>query len=77
VPTRLDNVTENVIWAADGSEVDTVVARGRVLKLNGQLLPFMDDTRPEDVMAKVQALSEAFAEHQKAAPKLSGTGANR
>ncbi len=76
VPTRLDNVTENVIWAADGSEVDTVVARGRVLKLDGRILPFMDGTRPEDVMDQVQALSEAFAEHRRSAPRLSGTGAN-
>ena len=77
VPTRLDNVTENFIWAADGSEVDTVVARGRVLKLDGRILPFMDGTRPEEVMDQVQALSEAFAEHQRSAPRLSGTGANQ
>jgi 5-methylthioadenosine/S-adenosylhomocysteine deaminase len=76
VPTRLDNVTENVIWAADGSEVDTVVARGRVLKLDGRILPFLDGTRPEAVMAKVQTLSELFADHRKTAPLLSGTGGN-
>ena len=76
VPTRLDNVTENFIWAADGSEVDTVVARGRVLKLDGVIRPFMDGTRPEDIMAKVQTLSEAFAEHRLTAPIMSGTGAN-
>ena len=46
VPTRLDNVTENLLWAADGSEVDTVVASGRLLKLDGAVLPFLDGTRP-------------------------------
>jgi cytosine/adenosine deaminase-related metal-dependent hydrolase len=46
VPTRLDNVTENLLWAADGSEVDTVVSRGRVLKHDGVVLPFSDGTQP-------------------------------
>ena len=77
VPTRLDNLVENLIWAADGSEVDTVVARGRVLKHDGAVLPFLDGTTPASVMARVQALSEWFVEHRAAAPVLSGTGANR
>ncbi len=77
VPTRLDNVTENLLWAADGSEVDTVVASGRLLKLDGRILPFQDGTRPEVVMAQVQALSEAFAEYRAMAPEVKGTGAHR
>jgi 5-methylthioadenosine/S-adenosylhomocysteine deaminase len=77
VPTRLDNVMENLVWAADGSEVDTVVARGRVLKENGHILPFADGARPEDVMASAQKLSELFAEYMKTAPELTGTGAHR
>lgn len=77
VPTRLDNLTENLLWAADGSEVDTVVASGRVVKLDGRVLPFRDGTRPEAVMAQVQALSEAFAAHRAAAPEVRGTGAHR
>ena len=39
IPTRLDNVMENIIWAADGSEIRTVVARSRVLKDDGVILP--------------------------------------
>ncbi len=76
VPTRLDNVTENLIWAADGSEVDTVVASGAVLKLDGVLQPFRDGTRPETILAKVQALSEWFAEYRAGAPEVTGTGAH-
>jgi 5-methylthioadenosine/S-adenosylhomocysteine deaminase len=77
VPTRLDNLVENLIWAADGSEVDTVVARGRLLKLDGVVLPFLDGTTPASVMSRVQSLSEWFVEYREAAPVLSGTGANR
>jgi 5-methylthioadenosine/S-adenosylhomocysteine deaminase len=76
VPTRLDNVMENLLWAADGSEVDTVVAGGEVLKLDGRVLPFRDGTRPEDVLAQVQALSEWFAEYRATAPEIRGTGAH-
>jgi 5-methylthioadenosine/S-adenosylhomocysteine deaminase len=76
VPTRLDNLTENLLWAADGSEVDTVVARGRLVKHDGAVLPFLDGTRPEQIMAQVQALSEWHAEYRRTAPELRGTGAH-
>ena len=77
VPTRLDNLTENLIWAADGSEISTVVAGGRLVKHDGVVLPFKDGTRPEDVMAQVQALAEGFVQYQRSAPEVSGTGAPR
>jgi 5-methylthioadenosine/S-adenosylhomocysteine deaminase len=77
VPTRLDNLMENLIWAADGSEVDTVVARGRVLKRAGQVLPFADGATPETIVRDVQTLSERFVEHLETAPELKGTGAHR
>jgi 5-methylthioadenosine/S-adenosylhomocysteine deaminase len=76
IPTRLDNVVENVLWAADGSEVDTVVCRGRLLKQDGVVQPFLDGTEPAEIMAKVQALSEAFIEYRETAPELTGTGAH-
>jgi 5-methylthioadenosine/S-adenosylhomocysteine deaminase len=76
VPTRLDNVMENLIWAADGSEIDTVVARGRVLKQGGKVLPFSDGTTPEQIMGAVQTLSEEFAAYRATAPELTGTGAH-
>ena len=77
VPTRLDNLMENIIWAADGSEIDTVVARGRLLKENGQVLPFADGSTPSQIMSAAQKLSELFAEYRKTAPELCGTGAHR
>ena len=76
VPTRLDNVMENLIWAADGSEVDWVVARGRVLKARGVVQPFLDGSTPRSIMHAVQRLSEAFARYRRTAPEMSGTGAH-
>ena len=76
-PTRADNVVENLIWAADGSEVDTVVAGGRVLKEKGALMPFSDGTTAQQVMANVQLLSERFVEYLRDAPELRGTGVHR
>ena len=77
VPTRLDNLTENLIWAADGSEIEAVVASGRVLKEHGQVLPFLDGTTPAAIMEAVQVLSERFAEYRESAVELRGTGAHR
>ena len=68
---------ENLIWAADGSEVDLVVARGRVLKRGGEVLPFADGSTPDSIMRDVQLLSERFLEHLETAPELKGTGAHR
>ena len=77
VPTRLDNLTENLIWAADGSEIDTVVARGRVLKEGGRVMTFQDGSTPEQIMAAVRTLAERFAAYRASAPELKGTGAHR
>lgn len=73
-PTRLDNLIENILWAADGSEITTVCARGRIVKKAGKVLPFLDGTSPEEIMLAVQQLSELFAEYQKTAQELRGTG---
>lgn len=77
VPTRLDNLTENLLWAADGSEVDTVVAGGRLVKHEGVVLPFLDGSDPARIMAQVQRLSEAFQAYRATAPDLRGTGAHQ
>ncbi len=77
VPTRLDNVLENLIWATDGSEVDTVVAAGRVLKRHGQVLPFGDGASAAEIMRSVQVLTEGLAPYLDTAPELTGTGAHR
>jgi 5-methylthioadenosine/S-adenosylhomocysteine deaminase len=72
-PTRLDNVVENLIWAANGSEIRFVVAGGELL---------LDDyrfTRADSagILADIQRLSELFAEYARTAPKVTGTGAHR
>jgi 5-methylthioadenosine/S-adenosylhomocysteine deaminase len=77
IPTRLDNVMENIIWAADGSEIRTVVARGRILKDNFIINSFIDGTKPEEIMAKVQLLSELYARHRETAPEIKGTGVHK
>jgi 5-methylthioadenosine/S-adenosylhomocysteine deaminase len=77
VPTRLDNLTENLLWAADGSEIDTVVASGRVLKLDGRIQPFQDGSVTETIMAQVQSLSEAFVAQRGGSPEVKGTGAHK
>ena len=77
VPTRLDNLMENLIWAADGSEIDTVVARGRVLKQGGHVQPFLDGTTPGQIAAAARTLAQQFAAHRESVPELKGTGAHR
>ncbi len=77
VPTRLDNVVENLVWAADGGEIDTVVARGRILKEGGRILPLRDGTRPAEVLAAADRISERFAAWRASAGELRGTGAHR
>jgi 5-methylthioadenosine/S-adenosylhomocysteine deaminase len=71
IPSRLDNIVENLIWASDGSEVKTVVANGKVLKLDYRftLLDF------ETIVKEVQLLSEMLTDYMKTARKITGTGA--
>jgi len=73
IPSRLDNIVENLIWASDGSEVKTVVANGKVLKLDYKftLLDF------ETIVKEVQLLSEMLTDHMVAAKKITGTGAHK
>ncbi|PIE91296.1 MAG: hypothetical protein CR997_01585 [Acidobacteria bacterium] len=77
VPTREDNVMENLIWASDGSEIHTVVSKGKVLKRAGKVQSFSDGSTPREIMNKVQMLSERFTAYRGQAEELSGTGAHR
>jgi len=70
-PTRLDNCLENVMWAANGSEIRYVVAAGRVL---------VDDYRhvrldAAAILETVQELSQCFQAWRSAAPEIRATGA--
>ncbi|HOO77823.1 MAG TPA: amidohydrolase family protein [bacterium] len=69
-PTRVDNVVENLIWAADGSEVRWVIANGRLLK---------DDYRfvvqdEEKIKAEVMLLSRLLMEYAGTRPEIKATG---
>lgn len=64
IPTRLDNVVENLIWAADGSEVFHVVGNGRLMKYQGKLL----DLGPLSIAQMLEAgetLTDQYIEHSK------------
>lgn len=74
VPTRVSNVVENLIWASDGSEVEYVVAGGRLVRAGQRYLTLDSDA----ILANVTKLSCAFDEYNATvAPELKGTGANR
>jgi hypothetical protein len=70
-------VVENLVWAANGDEIDTVVARGRVLKEGGRILPFQDGTPALAILAAADRLSERFASWRATAGEMRGTGAHR
>lgn len=73
-PTRLSNVVENLIWAADGSEVSQVIAGGELLRDRDRYLTL----DAADVLARVTRLSELFdAYRDEVAPELKGTGAHQ
>jgi 5-methylthioadenosine/S-adenosylhomocysteine deaminase len=72
-PTRVDNVVENLIWAANGNEVRHVIANGKVLMNNGHFTT-LDSAA---IMREVQELSDFFAEYKKTAREIRGTGAHR
>ncbi len=75
IPTRLDTVVENLIWAADGSEVKYVIANGRMLLDNKRFtLPGIDSG---DILDKMGDLARRFDAFRKKAGQLRGTGAHR
>ena len=72
-PTRLNNLTENLIWAANGNEVRYVIANGSILMYDGKFTT-LDE---EEIKREVQELSELFDIYNKTAPEIVGTGAHR
>jgi 5-methylthioadenosine/S-adenosylhomocysteine deaminase len=73
VPTRKDNVVENLIWASDGSEARWVVAAGKVLKDDYRLTTIDQDS----VCERIQLLSEDLQTYRAKVEPLKGTGANQ
>jgi 5-methylthioadenosine/S-adenosylhomocysteine deaminase len=72
-PTRLDNVVENIIWAASGNEIRYVMAAGELL-LDDYTFTRIDDAK---IKSDVQRLSELFIEYAKAAEEIRGTGSRQ
>ena len=73
IPSRLDNIVENLIWASDGSEVKTVIANGKVLKLDYRFALLHYET----IIGDVQLLSKTLTNYMKTAKKITGTGARK
>lgn len=71
IPTRLDNVIENIIWASDGSEIKYVISNGKTLKDNYKIVGLDADKITDDVLK----LSEMFAEYAKTTEVLLESGA--
>ncbi len=71
IPTRLDNVVENIIWATDGSEAQYVIANGKLIKDNHKIIGLDADS----ILAEVQELSELFAEYAEKTDVILETGA--
>ena len=72
-PTREDNLVENLIWCANGSEVKHVIANGEILMEDGNFMT-LDD---EKIKAQVEQLSALMIEHRNKAEEISGTGVRR
>ncbi len=73
VPTRLDNVMENLVWAANGNEISQVMAGGRLLMRDGKLVT-LDARR---ICERVQKLSELLVEYAATIKIKAQTGAPR
>lgn len=71
IPSRLDNIVENIIWAADGSEAQYVIASGKIVKDNHRVTGLDTDR----ILSDVQELSEMFAEYAEKTQVVLETGA--
>ncbi|MFX0050900.1 MAG: amidohydrolase family protein [Candidatus Hermodarchaeota archaeon] len=69
-PTRIDNVVENLIWAANGNEIQYVISNGEIL---------IDDYKfttlnMQETLQQVQELSEMFLEFKQQSTPQKTTG---
>ncbi len=72
-PSRADNVVENLIWAADGSEIRWVIANGKVLKDDYCFLTLNEEKIKKDI----QKLSELLIEYRKSQKEIKATGVRK
>jgi 5-methylthioadenosine/S-adenosylhomocysteine deaminase len=69
-PTRVDNIVENLIWAANGNEIQYVISNGQIL---------IDDYKfstlnVQEILQQVQELSEMFLEFKQRRTPQKTTG---
>lgn len=69
-PTESHNAAENLVWAATGTEISTVVCHGRLLRENGRFM-FVDIPT---MVAKLRMLSREFDKYLATATALKATG---
>jgi len=70
VPTRADNVIENIIWAADGNEVQWMVANGLLLRDDYRAVR-LDEKK---IKQETQELSELMIEFRDSTEEIVATG---
>ncbi|MFX0124417.1 MAG: amidohydrolase family protein [Candidatus Hodarchaeota archaeon] len=70
VPTRSDNVVENLIWAANGNEIQYVISNGLVLINDYQFTSL----NIHEILQQIQELSEMFCEYRQAKTPQKATG---
>ncbi len=70
IPTRQDNVIENLIWAANGNEVQYVISNGNLLIDNYAFTSL----QIQKTLLQVQELSETFYNHKSQITPQMATG---
>ncbi|MHA2245163.1 MAG: amidohydrolase family protein [Candidatus Hodarchaeales archaeon] len=70
VPTRVDNVVENLIWATNGNEIRYVISNGQIL-LNDYEFTILEVKK---ILNQVQELSEMFYKYKQQITLTAVTG---
>eukprot|EP00771_Trimastix_marina_P000242 gnl/Trimastix_PCT/1252.p1 GENE.gnl/Trimastix_PCT/1252~~gnl/Trimastix_PCT/1252.p1 ORF type:complete len:552 (+),score=142.94 gnl/Trimastix_PCT/1252:76-1656(+) len=73
IPTSVQNVVENLIWAADGSEVRWVVANGVLVKDNYRITSLDIN----EILTEVAELQRMYLAYAAKAQEIQGTGARQ
>ncbi|MFX1504861.1 MAG: amidohydrolase family protein [Promethearchaeota archaeon] len=69
-PTRLDNVVENLIWAANGNEIRYVISNGKLLINDYQFTSL----NKNEILLQIQELSEKFYKYKQEKNPQKATG---
>ncbi|KAL0213880.1 hypothetical protein P9112_006064 [Eukaryota sp. TZLM1-RC] len=71
-PTHVVNVTENLIWAADGSEIQYVMANGVLVKDDYKVTVIDSD----ELCSEIKVLTDMLLDYMKTAKQIKCTGAH-